>query len=119
MEKALEFSKEFWKSLETEDVDRLSTMIHDEARFVHMGVTLTKDQEFDTVKNRRIVYKHVLMQESSVTQIDSIFIVLNKMVLTAIVGGNEVVNPFVTTEVIIKQENVLKLASLSFTRINY
>lgn len=34
-------------------------------------------------------------------------------------GGNEVTNPFVVTEVYTKLEDSYKLASLSFTKINY
>jgi hypothetical protein len=49
----------------------------------------------------------------------STVVVLNKMKLTAIVGGNEVVNPFVVTEVYTNIDDVLKLASLSFTKIVY
>lgn len=50
---------------------------------------------------------------------NSVTIVLNKMTLTAIVGGNEVTNPFVVTEVYTKLDESYKLASLSFTKINY
>jgi hypothetical protein len=34
-----------------------------------------------------------------------------------VVGGNEVVNPFMVTEVYVQQDNNWKLASLSFTRL--
>ena len=37
--------------------------------------------------------------------------------LTAVVGGNEVVNPFVVTEVYVPQDGRWKLGSLSFTRL--
>ena len=35
----------------------------------------------------------------------------------AVVGGNEVVNPFVVTEVYVRQGDGWKLGSLSFTRL--
>ena len=35
----------------------------------------------------------------------------------AVVGGNEVVNPFVVTEVYVPQGGAWRLASLSFTRL--
>jgi 4-carboxymuconolactone decarboxylase len=41
---------------------------------------------------------------------------LNRITLLAVVGGNEVTNPFVVTEVYVQQDSSWKLASLSFTR---
>ncbi|MEY4134970.1 MAG: hypothetical protein RL386_1320, partial [Bacteroidota bacterium] len=40
----------------------------------------------------------------------------NKITLLAVVGGNEVTNPFIATEVYIKQKGKCKLGSLSFTK---
>jgi hypothetical protein len=37
--------------------------------------------------------------------------------VVAVVGGNEVVNPFTVTEVYVRQGGKWKLASLSFTRM--
>ena len=44
-------------------------------------------------------------------------IVLNKIHLVAVVGGNEVTNPFVVTEVHGQQDGEWMLASMSFTRL--
>lgn len=44
-------------------------------------------------------------------------ILLNRIDLLAVVGGNEVTNPFEVTEVYIKQDGSWKLGSLSFTRL--
>ena len=44
-------------------------------------------------------------------------ILVNRIRLVAVVGGNEVTNPFVVTEVYVKQGGTWKLASLSFTRL--
>ena len=44
-------------------------------------------------------------------------IVLNRIRLVAVVGGNEVTNPFVVTEVSVQEGGARKLASLSFTRL--
>ncbi|MDD3039939.1 hypothetical protein [Bacteroides sp.] len=37
--------------------------------------------------------------------------------MTAVVGGNEVVNPFMVTEVYVLVDSKWKLGSLSFTRL--
>jgi hypothetical protein len=42
---------------------------------------------------------------------------LNKITLLAVVGGNEVTNPFIVTEVYIKENGAWKLGSLSFTKL--
>ena len=44
-------------------------------------------------------------------------ILLNRIRLDAVVGGNEVTNPFVVTEVYVQQDGSWKLGSLSFTRL--
>ena len=44
-------------------------------------------------------------------------ILLNRIRLLAVVGGNEVTNPFVVTEVYVQQGGTWKLGSLSFTRL--
>jgi hypothetical protein len=64
-----------------------------------------------------IQYKTIEIQETSVKFIDKTAILLNKIRLTAVVGGNEVINPFVVTEVYVKQKGKWKLGSLSFTRL--
>jgi hypothetical protein len=43
-------------------------------------------------------------------------ILLNRIRLDAVVGGNEVTNPFVVTEVYVQQGGRWKLGSLSFTK---
>lgn len=44
-------------------------------------------------------------------------IVLNRIRLDAVVGGNEVSNPFVVTEVYVRENGKWKLGSISFTRL--
>ncbi|NIV37831.1 MAG: DUF4440 domain-containing protein, partial [Anaerolineae bacterium] len=42
---------------------------------------------------------------------------LNRITLLAVVGGNEVTNPFTVTEVYVQQSGTWMLASLSFTKL--
>ena len=99
------------------NVDSLTALFHDEAVFVHMGATMSKNQELDVIKSGKIQYKTVDIQEVSVRMIGSTAILLNRIRLVAVVGGNEVTNPFVVTEVYVQQDSTWKLASLSFTRL--
>jgi hypothetical protein len=99
-------------------VDSLATLFHEKAVFVHIGATMSKDEELEVIRSGRIHYKDVDIQEVSVRFIDAtIAILLNKIRLVAVVGGNEVTNPFVVTEVYVQQNDAWMLASLSFTRL--
>jgi hypothetical protein len=44
-------------------------------------------------------------------------IVYNRIRLDAVVGGNEVTNPFLVTEVYVRDQGRWLLASLAFTRL--
>jgi Domain of unknown function (DUF4440) len=113
----IELSKNKWDWIMERQLADLSNLFHEKAVFVHMGATLSKNEEIDVIKNESIVYKHVDIQETSVRLLDTTAILLNKVRLVAVVGGNEVTNPFVVTEVYVQQENQWKLASMSFTRL--
>ncbi len=106
-----------WKWMAEKDVVSLNDLFHANAVFVHMGATMNKEQELNTIKNGGIHYKHTEIQETTVRFVEETAIVLAKIRLTAVVGGNEVVNPFMVTEVYVKIDNTWKLASLSFTRL--
>ncbi len=111
-------SKEKWSWMSERKVESLDSLFHEKAVFVHMGATFSKEQELEVIRSGSIHYKDVDIQEVSVPFIeDNVAILLNKIRLIAIVGGNEVTNPFMVTEVYIKQGEAWKLASLSFTRL--
>lgn len=116
-QKLLNLSKVKWQWMAERKVDSLDALFHEKAVFVHMGATMSKKQELDVIKGGGIQYKNTEIQEASVQIIDKTAILLNKIRLTAVVGGNEVVNPFMVTEVYVEQNGVWKLASLSFTRL--
>lgn len=119
MEKVFEVSNKIWDAIQNEKIDVLVDLVHPEAIFVHMGVTLSREDEIEVIKSKKIVYKEIDFQEKTVHEMESTVILLNKLKLTAIVGGNEVVNPFVVTEVYTKNNEKLRMASLSFTKITY
>jgi hypothetical protein len=113
----INLSREKWNWMSERKVDSLNTLFHEEAVFVHMGATMSKKQELDVIKSGGIHYKNVEIQEVSVRFIGTTAILLNKIRLVAVVGGNEVTNPFVVTEVYVQQSGTWKLGSLSFTRL--
>ena len=116
-QEVLALSRDKWRWMAERKVDTLAALFHDQAVFVHMGGTMTRAQELDVIEKGMIQYKQAEIQESSVRFVGSTAIVLNRIRLTAIVGGNEVVNPFVVTEVYARQNGRWTLGSLSFTRL--
>ena len=113
----LRLSREKWRWMSERKADSLATLFHDEAVFVHMGATMAKSQELDVIRSGAIQYKNVEIQDASVRFIGTTAILLNRIRLIAVVGGNEVTNPFMVTEVYVQQSGAWRLASLSFTRL--
>ena len=114
-----DFSRNLWQAIQERNIVAFIQMTHDNALFIHMGVTLDRNSEAQTIAEGHIIYQDINFEEETIQEMGSVTIVLNKMKLTAIVAGNEVTNPFVVTEVYTKLEDSYKLASLSFTKINY
>jgi hypothetical protein len=110
-------SKDKWRWMAERNVEALDKLFADEAIFVHMGATMSKSQELNTIKTGGIQYKDAQIQEVSVRFVGTTAILLNRIRLVAVVGGNEVINPFNVTEVYVKLDGAWKLASLSFTRL--
>jgi hypothetical protein len=113
----LDLSREKWRWMAEKKADTLAALFHDKAVFVHMGGSWGKSQEVEIIRSGGIHYKHAEIFESSARIIDSTAIVLSRIRLDAVVGGNEVTNPFMVTEVYVRQNGAWKLGSLSFTRL--
>ena len=116
-QEVINLSKEKWRWMSERKVDTLDALFHEKAVFVHMGGSWGKEQELDVIKSGGIHYKKADIHEVSVNIIGATAILLNRITLLAVVGGNEVTNPFMVTEVYVQQEGGWKLASLSFTRL--
>jgi hypothetical protein len=77
-----------------------------------MGGAWGKEQELNIIKGGGIWYKKADVHEVSVNIIDNTAILLNRITLVAVVGGNEVTNPFEVTEVYVNENGAWKLGSL-------
>lgn len=110
-------SKEKWQWMADKNVDKLADLFHEKSMFVHMGGSWGKEQEVNIIKSGGIWYKKADIHDVSVNIIDNTAILLNRITLLAVVGGNEVTNPFMVTEVYIKLNGNWKLGSLSFTKL--
>lgn len=113
----IKLSKKKWQWMADKNADSLATLFHENSMFVHMGGSWGKEQEINVIESGGIHYKHAEIQETSVKFIGNTAILLSKIRLLAVVGGNEVTNPFIVTEVYVKEGNKWTLGSLSFTRL--
>ena len=111
----IQLSKQKWLWMADRNMDALESLFHEKAQFVHMGGTMDRAQELAVIKSGGIHYKKA--DNVSVNLLGDTAIVLNKITLLAVVGGKEVTNPFVVTEVYLKHNNQWALATLSFTRL--
>lgn len=110
-------SKQKWLWMSDKKADTLSTLFHEKSMFVHMGGSWGKEQEINVIKSGGIWYKKAEVYSASVNIIGNTAILLNDIDLVAVVGGNEVVNPFMVTEVYIKEAGKWKMGSLTFSRL--
>ncbi|MCP9770475.1 nuclear transport factor 2 family protein [Lacihabitans sp. LS3-19] len=111
-------SKNKWQWMADKDVDKLEKLFDEQAMFVHMGGSWGKTRELEIIKSGFIHYKKADVHEVfSPIIIDNTVILLNRITLLAVVGTNEVSNPFMVTEVYVKVNNEWKMGSLSFSKL--
>ena len=115
-QEVLKLSKDKWQWMADQDMDKLQDLFDDKSVFVHMGGSWGKDRELEIIRSGGIHYKKADVHEASVEIIGNTAIVLNRITLLAVVGGNEVTNPFIVTEVYVTQDGEWKMGSLSFTK---
>lgn len=113
----IQLSKDKWQWMADKNVDCLAPLFDEKSVFVHMGGSWGKTQELNIIKSGGIWYKKADIHEVSVNIIGNTAILLNKITLLAVVGGNEVTNPFIVTEVYVKEKEKWVLGSLSFTKL--
>lgn len=113
----INLSKTKWLWMAEKNADKLNDLFDEKAMFVHMGGSWGKEQELTVIRSGGIHYKQADIEETSVQLIGSTAILLSKIKLLAVVGGNEVTNPFMVTEVYVQQRGKWKLGALSFTKL--
>jgi hypothetical protein len=111
-------SKNKWQWMADKDVDKLGNLFDKQAMFVHMGGSWGKERELDIIKSGFIHYKKADIHEVlKPIIIENTVVLLNRITLLAVVGNNEVSNPFMVTEVYVKVGNEWKMGSLSFSKL--
>lgn len=116
-QEVINLSKEKWQWMADKNVDKLATLFDSRAMFVHMGGTWDKDRELEVIKSGSIWYKKASVFSTTFHQIGNTAVLLSDLDLVAVVGGNEVVNPFMVTEVFVNENGKWTLGQLSFSRL--
>ena len=112
-----ELSTKKWQWMADKNADSLTFLFHDKAKFVHMGGTWGKEREIDIIRGGFIHYKKADIHEVMVEVLNENTVILwNQITLLAVVGENEVTNPFMVTEFYVKQNDDWKLADLTFSK---
>ena len=113
----LDLSKTKWTWMSDKNVESLNGLFKENCVFVHMGGSWGKTQELEIIKGGRIWYKKAEIYSASVNIFGNTAILLNDIDLVAMVGGNEAINPFMVTEVYIKEAGKWKMGSLTFSQL--
>lgn len=109
-------SKNKWQWMADKNIVVLDSLFHDQSQFVHMGGSWGKAKEMEVIKSGSIWYKEAVVYDVSVQIVNHTAVLLNTIDLHAVVAGKELTNPFIVTEVYIRENKVWKLLSLSFTK---
>jgi hypothetical protein len=110
-------SKDKWQWMSDKNVDKLTALFDEKSMFVHMGGSWGKSWELEVIKSGNIWYKKASVHSTTFNMIGNTAILLSDIDLVAVVGGNEVVNPFMVTEVYVKENGTWKMGQLSFSKL--
>ena len=116
-QEVINLSNTKWDWMADKKVDSLETLFDDKAMFTHMGGTWGKAQELATIKSGGIWYKKAVVYAVDARILSNTAILLEDLDLQAVVGEHEVTNPFMVTEVYIKENGKWKLAQLTFSHL--
>lgn len=113
----LVLSKTKWTWMADKNVAALKDLFKVNCVFVHMGGSWGKEQELGIIKGGMIWYKKAEVYSAAVNIFGNTAILLNDIDLVAMVGDKEAINPFMVTEVYLKEDGKWKLGSLTFSHL--
>lgn len=117
-QEVLDLSKKKWLWMSDKNVDSLTLLFDAKAMFVHMGGSWGTERELNVIKSGGIHYKKAEVYSASVKMIGNTAILLNDIDLVAVLGSNEVINPFMVTEVYVKEKGRWVMGSLTFSKLS-
>lgn len=116
-QEVINLSNRKWDWMADKKIESLEALFDDKAMFTHMGGTWGKTEELATIKSGGIWYKKAAVYAVDARIFGNTAILLEDIDLQAVVGGREVTNPFMVTEVYVKEDGKWKLAQLTFSHL--
>lgn len=113
----IELSKKKWQWMADKNVDELAKLFDGNAKFVHMSGTWKKDEELEIIKTGSIWYKKADVKDVAVEIVGNTAIIWSRIMLSAMVRGNEANTEFTVTEVYTNQASDWKLLALTFSSV--
>jgi hypothetical protein len=113
----IQLSKDKWKWTSEKNVDQLSKLFDDKAKFVHMSGSWKKAEEIDIIKTGRIWYRNTDVHDVAAEVFDDTAVLWSRITLEANVRGTEAKNEFTVTEVFRKQNGTWKILALTFSSV--
>lgn len=111
-----DLSQKIWDLMAQKDADSLKEIFHPNAMFVHMGGYWGTEQELATIGGGFIFYKQADVYGVDVKQInEDNWAVYSTIVLTAELGGNDVITPFFVTQTFTRENDKWLLTAFVFT----
>ena len=111
-----DLSQHIWDLMAQKDATSLKEIFHPNAMFVHMGGYLGSEQELTTIGQGFIFYNQADVYGVYVKQInEDNWAVYSTIVLTAELGGNDVITPFFVTQTFTRENGKWLLTSFVFT----
>ncbi|MBQ9882910.1 MAG: nuclear transport factor 2 family protein [Bacteroidaceae bacterium] len=111
-----DLSQKIWDLMAQKDADSLKEIFHPNAMFVHMGGYWGTEQELATIGGGFIYYKQADVYGVDVKQInEDNWAVYSTIVLTAELGGNDVITPFFVTQTFTRENDKWLLTAFVFT----
>ncbi|MBQ9884340.1 MAG: nuclear transport factor 2 family protein [Bacteroidaceae bacterium] len=111
-----DLSQHIWDLMAQKDATSLKDIFHPNAMFVHMGGYWGTEQELNTIGQGFIFYKQADVYGVDVKQInEDNWAVYSTIVLTAELGGNDVITPFFVTQTFTRENGKWWLTAFVFT----
>lgn len=117
VEEITDLSQQKWEWMADKNVDELSNLFNDDARFVHMSGSWGTDRELEIIESGSIWYKNTDVHQVVVETFGDTVILWNRITLEAEVRGNVVSNEFTVTEVYQNQGGDWSLLDLTFSSV--
>ena len=112
-----DLSQQKWQWMADKNVDELSNLFNEDARFVHMSGSWGTDRELEIIESGSIWYKNADVHQVVVETFGDTVILWNRITLEAEVRGNVVSNEFTVTEVYQNQAGEWSLLDLTFSSV--